>query len=231
MATKKMTGKQVEKEMKDLRKQEEKMLKQWNPEIAMVTFVGIILIVGLSVFSGYMISGLQSQINSLSQQVSLQPCASSTDSKICGVNSKLTVQMKPVLSCGNAQCSATPGKVKITVFHSPTCPYCEAQVTVLEQIKNKYGDKVEITYACKAIHSGDEQLCRSSTKYLPYDESVALAKSFGVEGEGTPIAVFNCKYSRVGSLALEDTTPGNDGKTGTTFELADLTKIIDALSA
>lgn len=58
----------------------------------------------------------------------------------------------------------TAGKVKLYVFHSPTCPYCESQEPILTALKQKYGDAIELNYVCTPIHGvGDVTLCKQQT--------------------------------------------------------------------
>lgn len=67
---KKISGKEVEREVMQLHRGEERMLRRWNPEIAMVTIVGIILILGMAVVSTLAINNLKDQMASLEQKVS-----------------------------------------------------------------------------------------------------------------------------------------------------------------
>jgi hypothetical protein len=70
MARKNISGKQVEKEIMQLHRAEERMMRRWNPEIAMVTVVAILLILGVAVVSTLAINNLKSEIVDLRQQVS-----------------------------------------------------------------------------------------------------------------------------------------------------------------
>jgi len=123
----------------------------------------------------------------------------------CGVNSELEI---PIDAVANAQSCAVSGKVKVIAFHSPTCSYCEQQTPVLTQLKQKYGDTLDLSYACTAIHTGDDVLCQNNTsgKYLPYAQSQALVTQYQTAIGGTPTLVINCGYARVGSYAIQDPT-------------------------
>jgi len=134
---------------------------------------------------------------------------------IVKLNAQLAIPLSPIV---NASSCAVSGKVKVIVFHSPTCPYCEAQYPLLQQLKQKYGDQLELDYACTIAHAGDDILCQndSSGKYMPYAQSLANVVQYRSAIKGTPTLIFNCQYARV---ALANPTS----------ETTDLDKIVSAL--
>ena len=211
-------------------KKERHWLKQWNPEVAMVTFVGVLVIVGSSVISGVTINDLRNSLNDANARLSgasnppLYSVQSNATACIftCQVNSQLSIPLEPV--SGVASC-ATAGKVELLAFHSPTCPYCEAQLPMLNQLKAKYGSRLDVKYVCTPIHEGDDALCQNNTGglYLPYAQSNALLTQYRASVQGTPTLIFNCEYARVGSYAIRDQT------SGTTTELDDLGIIVSTL--
>lgn len=199
-------------------------MKQWNPEIAWVTFVGIIVILGTTAFTGMAVSNLKSSFESALGSMGTNPALytmqqnTSTCVFLCQANTLLNISLEAV---GGATSCATAGKVKVYAFHSPTCPYCAAQEPVLEQLKQKYGSKLDITYVCTPIHQGDDGLCQNNTggKYLPYAQGSSLLSKYAASVQGTPTLVFNCEYARVGSYAIRDEAT----------EYGDLEKVISML--
>jgi len=137
---------------------------------------------------------------------------------IVKLNAQLAIPLN--LVAGASSC-AVSGKVKVITVHSPTCPYCEAQYPMLQQLKQKYGNQLELDYVCVPIHSGDGALCQndSSGEYLPYSQGIALATQYQSAIQGTPTLIFDCQYARVGSYAISDPTS----------EAADLDKIVSTL--
>ncbi len=189
-------------------KKERHWLKQWNPEVAMVTFVGVLVIVGSSVISGVAINDLRNSLNDANAKLlagDYTPLSVKTNAS--EINSKLSLEIKLGAICPVSSCKVA-GKLKLLVFHSPTCSYCEEQTPILNDLKNKYGDKLDLEYVCTPIHTQDPQLCQENKdgKYLSYAESMALINTFeGVIG-GTPTLIFDCQYSRVGSMAIMNET-------------------------
>ncbi len=126
------------------------------------------------------------------------------------LSKKYNVGVKPLLegfSTNPVGCEE-PGKVVIYAFHSPTCPYCEAQREVLKSIAQNYSNKVDIRYICVSVHPGDEEKCKASTDYLPYNIGQQIYQKYKYDVSGTPTLVFNCEYSRVGSYAVYDKQKG-----------------------
>jgi thiol-disulfide isomerase/thioredoxin len=201
-----------------------KTLKQWNPEIAVVTFVGILVILGTNVFLGSALNDMKSAVLSAQNSPSASPSTYNTNSSAsacvftCQVNPKLLI---PLDALSGATACATAGKVNVLAFHSPTCPYCEAQLPALTQLKQKYGSQLNITYVCTEIHAQDPELCQNNTggKFLPYAQSQALVTQYKSAVSGTPTLVFNCEYARVGSYSMQDAAK----------EQADLDKVISTL--
>ncbi len=198
----------------------------------MVTFVGVLVIVGSSVISGVAINDLRGSLNDANARLSgasnppLYNVQSNATACIftCQVNSQLNIPLEPV--SGSASC-AVAGKVELLAFHSPTCPYCSAQEPILNQLKAKYGSRLDLKYVCTPIHEGDDALCQNNTggKYLPYAQSNALLTQYKASVQGTPTLIFNCGYARVGSYSLRDQSAG------TTVERDDIEKIISTLLA
>lgn len=206
-------------------KKERHWLKQWNPEVAMVTFVGVLVIVGGSVISGVAINDLRNSLNDANARLSgsnppLYNTGGSADTCVflCQANTRLNISLEPVV--GATSC-ATAGKVKLYAFHSPTCPYCSAQEPILDQLKQKYGSKLDISYVCTPIHEGDDGLCQNNTDglYLPYAQGNALLTQYRASVGGTPTLIFDCEYARVGSYALRDEAT----------EYGDLDKVVSML--
>jgi len=206
-------------------KKERHWMKQWNPEVAWVTFVGILVIVGTTAFTGMAVSGLKASLEAANTQggTSNPPLATvqgnaSTCVFLCQANTRLNISLEAV---GGATPCATAGKVKVYAFHSPTCSYCEAQFPILDQLKQKYGSKLDISYVCTPIHEGDDALCQNNTggKYLSYAQGNTLLTKYQSSVQGTPTLVFNCEYARVGSYAIRDEAT----------EYGDLDKIISML--
>lgn len=80
------------------------------------------------------------------------------DKKELAANNKIELEQT-----NQADCGAT-GKVKLYVFHSPTCPFCEQQAPILNTLKQKYGDAVEVNYVCTPIHGVDDvRLCKEQS--------------------------------------------------------------------
>jgi thiol-disulfide isomerase/thioredoxin len=210
-------------------KKEKHWLRQWNPEIALVAAAGVVVIIGLAVFSSVLLNDLKSSLDVANAKLSGAqsnalyniPSNASTCVFTCEVNSKLSLQIEPT---GAASC-ATAGKVNLLAFHSPTCLYCEAQTPILDQLKQKYGDRLDIQYACAEIHEQDPALCQANAdgKYLPYAQSQALVTQYQSAVQGTPTLIFNCEYARVGSYSIMDQ------QKGTTTELTDIDTIISTL--
>lgn len=202
-------------------KKERHWLKQWNPEVAMVTFVGVLVIVGSSVISGVTINDLRNSLSDANARLLVgdyTPIGVKTNAS--EINSKILPQIKIGAICPVTSCKVT-GELKILAFHSPTCSYCDKQEPLLDDLKNKYGDKLELEYVCTPIHEQDIQLCQENKdgKYLSYDESMALINTFeGIIG-GTPTLIFDCQYSRVGSMAIMNETK----------ELNELDKLVSTL--
>jgi len=206
-------------------KKERHWMKQWNPEVAWVTFVGIIVIVGTTAFTGMAVSGLKASLETANTQgtVSNPPLYTVQGNAsacvfLCQANTRLNISLEAV---GGAASCATAGKVKVYAFHSPTCPYCSAQEPVLDQLKQKYGSKLDISYVCTPIHEGDDGLCQNNTggKYLPYAQGNTLLTKYQSSVQGTPTLVFNCEYARVGSYAIRDEAT----------EYGDLDKVVSML--
>ncbi|MEM0372725.1 MAG: hypothetical protein QXO69_02720 [archaeon] len=200
--------------------------KEWNSQVARVTVAAIVLIIALTAFSGFIAT------NALSAAIKPQQCQnaslSSSDSKVCSMKSSLAIPVAKGIMCGTDTSYCVPSgaaKVKILAFHSPTCPYCEAQVPVLERIKQEMGSAVEVQYVCKMIHDGDDALCQNNSngRYLDWATSQKIVSDFGLESEGTPILVINCEYNRVGSYALMDQ------RQNSSVEYSDLKKLISGL--
>jgi len=199
-------------------------MKQWNPEVAWVTFVGIIVILGTTAFTGMAVANLKASLGTTSTGGTTNPPLATVQGNastcvfLCQANTRLNISMEAV---GGATSCATAGKVNIYAFYSPTCPYCAAQEPVMEQLKQKYGAKLSITYVCTPIHEGDDGLCQNNTggKYLPYAQSNALLAQYQASVQGTPTLVFNCEYARVGSYAIRDEAT----------EYGDLDKVVSML--
>ena len=213
------------KKEETIMKKERHWMKQWNPEIAWVTFVGILVIVGTTAFTGMAVSGLKASLEAANTQggTSNPPLATVQGNAsacvfLCQANTRLNISLEAV---GGATSCATAGKVKVYAFHSPTCPYCSAQEPVLEQLKQKYGSKLDISLACAPIHEGDDGLCQNNTggKYLPYAQSTALLTQYQTSVQGTPTLIFDCEYARVGSYAIRDVAT----------EYGDLDKVVSML--
>ena len=230
MKKEKISGEKIEKEMEELREKEKRILKQWNPEIVMVTVVGILLILGLTAFSGFAINTLKDQLETVSTQLSqaVQPAtyvaitANETACvRACEVNVNLSIPIEIV--SGVSDCSTT-GKVKILAFYSPTCPYCEAQRPILDSLKTKYGEKLDLSYVCMPVHSGDEELCQENKEnmFLPYLQGLPLIQQYQQSIGGTPTLIIDCQFKRVGSYALKDQSMG------TNVEEEDLETMISA---
>ena len=187
-------------------------MNERHPGVALTMAVGIILILAVSLFCGMLIANMSKPS---------ADCTGSSDAGVCAVNGNLTVKLDPVLSCGTASCSAPEGKVSVIAFYSPTCPYCESQYEVFQQLELLYGDSLDVKYACRDVHSGDEALCKANneSRYLDWETSQELASQFGADEKGTPVVVFNCKYQRYGSLALQNET----------LEYNELKSVIDGL--
>jgi thiol-disulfide isomerase/thioredoxin len=179
-------------------------------KITPITVIALVAVIAASVFAGTLIA-----------QPAAASCGTTSDAGVCAVNNGLTVKLDPVLSCGNASCSAPEGKVSVIAFYSPTCPYCEAQYTVFQQLKQLYGEQLDVKYACRNVHTGDDTLCQQNneSKYLDWETSQKLASQYGADEKGTPVVIFNCKYQRYGSLALQNET----------LEYNELKSIIDGL--
>lgn len=63
---------------------------------------------------------------------------------------------------GEASC-AEGSVAKIYVFRSPTCPYCEAQLTDLSALAQKYPNNLKITHVCTPIHGPEDvNLCKTN---------------------------------------------------------------------
>lgn len=213
-------------------KKERHWIKHWNPEMAMVTFIGVLVIVGSMAISGMAINDLKNALNDANARlgsISSPPlytvqANASACVFTCAVNSQLSIPIEPV--SGATSCAAA-GKVSILAFHSPTCPYCDAQEPMFNQLKQKYGEQLDLQYVCTEIHSGDDQLCKENKdgKYLAYDAGRAMLTKYAQSVQGTPTLIFNCEYARVGSYALRDQTAK------TTVEYDDLEKIVSTLLA
>jgi len=92
-------------------------------------------------------------------------CQVAGDSSVfCKDKKELNATNKIDLETTNEADCGTAGKVKLYVFHSPTCPFCEQQSPILDALKQKYGDAVELNYVCTPIHgAGDVTLCKQQT--------------------------------------------------------------------
>lgn len=205
-----------------IKKKERHWMKQWNPEIAWVTVVGILVIVGTTAFTGMTVAGLKSSLGAASGTSNLPLATVQGDAGacvfLCQANTRLNISLEAV---GGATSCAAAGKVTIYAFHSPTCPYCTAQEPVLDQLEQKYGSKLDISLVCTPIHEGDDGLCQNNTAglYLPYAQSNALLAQYQGSVQGTPTLVFDCEYARVGSYAIRDEAT----------EYSDLDKVVSML--
>jgi len=170
---------------------------KWAPTAVIIVLLGAVAVLGSMAVNQKPATGLAVCPVGLN--------ASDTCVFACGVNPELKIPLEAV---GNAQSCAVSGKVKVIAFHSPTCQYCEQQTPVLTQLKQKYGDTLDLSYACTTIHTGDDVLCQNDTsgKYLPYAQSQALLTQYQTAIGGTPTLVINCEYARVGSYAIQDPT-------------------------
>ena len=92
-------------------------------------------------------------------------CQVAGDSSVfCKDKKELNASDTIGLETTNETDCGTAGKVKLYVFHSPTCPYCESQEPILKVLKQKYGDAVELNYVCTPIHGADDvTLCKQQT--------------------------------------------------------------------
>ena len=129
----------------------------------------------------------------------------------CSINTQLEAKFQrpiPIDPIDGATSCAESGKVQVLAFHSPTCPYCEEQVSVLDQLEQKYGDALDIKYVCTSIHEGDDALCMNNSDglYLPDEESKSALSKYASAIGGTPTLVLNCEFTRVGSYAIQDKT-------------------------
>ncbi len=204
--------------------------KAWNRDIAIVTFVGILMLLFITGFMGMLIAQLSASIDTLNQKIDT-PSVGDTANTImaatgetdictiaCNINSNKEIVI-PVESSGEDLCSVD-GELSVLVFHSPTCPYCSEQTPSLDMLEEKYGDKLNIEYACFAIHEGDDALCAASPEDWDYqaEDAMILAQKYGARA--TPTLVFDCGLSRVGSLAVRD---------GAEAEKEDIDKIVSNL--
>ncbi|MFH0987164.1 MAG: hypothetical protein V1911_03925 [Candidatus Micrarchaeota archaeon] len=205
---------------------EQKIAKRWSTEIAIVTVIGIILILGISVYYGMMMQDLIGQMNALSSSKITEEL-SNQDEKLCKFADNLSVSLQPVLNCGQTDVCSSPGKVTILAFYSPSCEYSAAQWGILQSLDQVYTDKVEVKYVCKTIVDSDELACqtnRAGDFSFGYAEGLEIADQFSLAPMGTPILVFNCAYMRHGVYSV-------NGQVDKAQEERDLRRIIDGLLA
>jgi thiol-disulfide isomerase/thioredoxin len=187
-------------------------LDKWGPAILLSAIVGIIVFAGT--YSA-----------TTCQAVACPSVIDASDSCVftCEVNSGLQIP----LEAGGAESCNVAGEVSVLAFHSPSCGYCDAQEPVLDELKQVYGDKLNLKYVCTEIHEGDDALCMENKdgKYVPYEEGKALVAKYQASIGGTPTLIFDCAYLRVGSYAIRDQSQG------TTVEMDDLSKVLDLLLA
>lgn len=193
-------------------------LSQKSQGVFLTMLVGIVLIIGVAVFS----------VAILPAQTAPGACSvnsSSLDAKVCSANKAMTVDLVPILSCGTGSCTNTPGKITLLAFHSPTCTFCDAQEPVLNKIKGEFSN-VDIKYVCMSVSAGDEALCQANAdgKYMSYTEGLKLLDQYQSLITGTPGIVIDCKYLRIGSLAIQDK------QQNTTKEYNDLKALVQSLS-
>ncbi|GEM_PF-5443421 len=260
MTVKKKKSKKKPDFSEEIIKKERKWFKEWNPEIMLVTVVGILMILGISAVAAAKIGEVHADLSKTNEQ--LDQKITTLNNKITGLNNEITrlkaagpaggcmfdikgstlCDMKEGLDTklrgtnfkipleSNTLCTNTTaclpehGKARILRFVSPTCPFCDAQMSVLDKVSAKY-PLVEVKNVCLNIHPGDEQLCKENQDAydIPYEEGMQLAQIFHVSG--TPTMVVDCVYSRVGSYALLDQ------RQNTTNEEQDLESLFSALSA
>ena len=190
-------------------------LKQWNPEIAMVAVAAAVLIISISVFSGFYLGNRTNvEVVADSGSPSVYMCAES----FSNLNKDLSIPLEP-LSTINA-CNED-GKLKLVAFGSLSCPYCVAQEPVLERFAAE-NSNVELKIVCL----DDQESCEASEKnFVPYAEGLLLSEQYAKELEGgIPVLVVNCAFKRIGSYALRDESMN------TSMEYEDLNKLFELLS-
>ncbi|MBN2518235.1 MAG: FKBP-type peptidyl-prolyl cis-trans isomerase [Candidatus Altiarchaeota archaeon] len=64
---------------------------------------------------------------------------------------------------GLDSCKPT-GKTALEVFYSPSCPDCDAQRSVVEEVAGEFGGSLEVTYYCVADSTEKDGLCRQGSK-------------------------------------------------------------------
>ena len=255
MPTKKTTRKKTSKKKKTpdavekFRLAERNWFKEWNPEILLVTVVGIVLILGVTALASARITHLSGQVNAMDSQIDALHAQVSTlrvsggeclfdladtDGTLCDMKESLDQNIgtaefqipleSNVLCTESTACLPENGKARILRFVSPTCPYCTQQEESLDKVAVNYPE-VEVLDVCLAIHAGDDQLCQdNAADYdLPFDEGMELANIFKVGG--TPTMVIDCVYNHVGSYAIYDQ------QMNTSIEQEDLTQLFEVLSA
>lgn len=205
----------------------------WNRDIAVVTFVGILMLITLTGFTGFLLAGISANVQALEQQLAAAhegagkqaaPGASDECIYACSLQKSLeglVLKIAPEFT-GETLCS-DGGKMHIIAFHSPTCGYCTAQDPVLEELEAEYGGMLVVEKACLAVHQGDEELCAQSPGEWDYlaDETAVMAQRY-LDRIATPILVFNCGVTRTGSLAAGY---------GEEAEKTEIKALIDALLA
>ncbi|MFH1286124.1 MAG: thioredoxin family protein [Candidatus Micrarchaeota archaeon] len=95
-------------------------------------------------------------------------CAITGSSTFCSKNTSSSESIS--LKTLTTESCAADGKVKVYAFYSPTCPFCENQRPILDELKDEFGSNLEVSYICTKIHSGDEALCAQKIKDGEFSE-------------------------------------------------------------
>lgn len=222
--------KEIKKEVETLHQKEAKLFRKWTPELTIITVISVILILGVVAYSGLAVNDLKAQLNAAKSTggVIVNPAASADQCVFsCQANSRLKLGIEPITS--STACK-TAGKIKVYAFYSPTCGYCEAQRPILDEMKQKYGDKLDLSYICTNLHQGDDAICQKNegNKYLPVEQSQELLQKYEsivLDAGGTPGLIINCEYLRSGTYAIIDQNKGTNN------EKEDLTALFDLLLA